>query len=277
MPQHALRLKCAWHLSTSVSWPACGALEAASCLLAMSSECESAAIRCCPRLSAGWSGVRRGSTRFARAGNRLKNGSSRSWARTSGPVDTRMSAILIVAHLTLYDARRRRIVTAALLCAAAFLAVFGVAVFFAHAEMMQDTRLSFIARQANVMLLTLAGMFAANFLSVLFAVLLPVDALSGEIDSGVMQTLACKPIRRADIVLGKWLGHAVLVTAYVLSLTGGVLVSVRAVTGFSPTHVERAIPLMLLETMLLMTVSVAGGTRLSTITNGVMALGFYGV
>ena len=34
-----------------------------------------------------------------------------------------MQSILAMAHLTLYEARRRRIVTAAVVCAAAFLAV----------------------------------------------------------------------------------------------------------------------------------------------------------
>jgi hypothetical protein len=52
---------------------------------------------------------------------------------------------------------------------------------------------------------------------------------------------------------------------------------VRLIGGLAPLNLERALPLMLLEVILLMTVSIAGGTRLSTVTNGVMALGFYGV
>lgn len=188
-----------------------------------------------------------------------------------------MRRVLTITHLTLSEARRRRIVLAAALCAAAFLIVFSTALFFAYAEMMRNPRTSFVERQLVLTLLTLVGLYAANFLSVLFAVLLPVDALSGEIDSGVMQTLASKPIRRADIVLGKWLGHLLIVATYLLLLTGGVLVSVWSIAHFVPLHLGRALPLMLLEVVLLLTVSIAGGTRLSTVTNGVMALGFYGV
>jgi ABC-type transport system involved in multi-copper enzyme maturation permease subunit len=184
--------------------------------------------------------------------------------------------MLTVAHLTLSEARRRRIVLAAVLCATAFLLVFGVAVYFAAADIASRPR-SFIERQAAFSAMTLAGLYAANFLSVLLAVLLPVDALSGEIDSGVMQTLASKPIRRGDIVLGKWLGHVVLVQAYLVALTGGVLLVVRIFSGFTPLHLERALPLMALETTLLAAVSIAGGTRLSTVTNGVACLGFYGI
>jgi ABC-type transport system involved in multi-copper enzyme maturation permease subunit len=125
--------------------------------------------------------------------------------------------------------------------------------------------------------LTIAGLYAVNFLSVLFAVLLPVDTLSGEIDSGVIQTVASKPIRRADVVVGKWLGHAVIVMGYVVVLMLGVVTVVRLIAGPVPVRPFAALPLMLLEIVLLMTVSIAGGTRLSTVTNGVMALGFYGI
>lgn len=107
--------------------------------------------------------------------------------------------------------------------------------------------------------------------------LLPVDALSGEIDSGVMQTLATKPIRRADILLGKWLAHVALVGSYLLILSAGVLLTGRLLAGHAQINVTRALPLMLLEVVLLVTVSIAGGTRLSTVTNGIVTLGFYGI
>src|SRR5262245_34745943 len=129
-----------------------------------------------------------------------------------------MRPILTVLHLTLTEARRRRIVTAALLCATAFLIVYASAVFFARRGMDAVARMPFVQRQALLMALTLAGMYATNFLSVLFAVLLPVDALSGEIDSGVMQTIACKPLRRSEILIGKWLGFGLLALMYLVVL-----------------------------------------------------------
>jgi ABC-type transport system involved in multi-copper enzyme maturation permease subunit len=112
---------------------------------------------------------------------------------------------------------------------------------------------------------------------VLFAVLLPVDALSGEIDSGVMQTLASKPLRRSQILLGKWLAYNGIVVAYLLMLSGGVLAAGWILAGHAQINVTRALPLMVLEVTLLVTVSIAGGTRLSTVTNGIAALGFYGI
>ena len=188
-----------------------------------------------------------------------------------------MRDIITVAHLTLVEARRRRIVLAGAVCALAFLTVFSVAVFFAYREMTSDGSVSFIERQGTLTAIMLVGFMAVNFLSVIFAILLPVDTLSGEIDSGVVQTLASKPIDRAQIVLGKWAGHLLLALGYLLVLCAGLLLVIRVVSGLAPNGVTRAIPLLMLEITLSLTVAVAGGARFSTVTNAIAAVGFYGV
>ncbi len=188
-----------------------------------------------------------------------------------------MRDVITVAHLTLVEARRRRIVLAGAVCALAFLVVFSVAVVFANREMSADPRTSFVERQGTVTAIMLVGFMAANFLSVIFAILLPVDTLSGEIDSGVMQTLASKPIDRAQIVLGKWAGHLLLALAYLLLLCAGILLVIRGVSGLAPAGAAVALPLMMLEITLSLTVSVAGGARFSTVTNAIAAVGVYGV
>ena len=188
-----------------------------------------------------------------------------------------MRDVITIAHLTLVEARRRRIVLAGAVCAFTFLAVFAVAVVFGSREMSADASMSFIQRQATLTMIMIIGFMAANFLAVMFAILLPVDTLSGEIDSGVMQTLAAKPVTRAQIVVGKWLGHLVLALAYLLLVSAGILLTIRLVAGFVPPGVSRAVPLLMLEVTLSLTVSVAGGARLSTVTNGITALGIYGL
>jgi len=188
-----------------------------------------------------------------------------------------MRDVLTVAHLTLVEARRRRIVLAGAVCALAFLIVFSVAVAFAYREMVANPRMSFVERQLTLTMIMLLGFMAANFLAVMFAILLPVDTLSGEIDSGVMQTIASKPIDRAHIVLGKWAGHLILAFAYLLLVSAGILLTMRIAAGYVPINVAYAIPLLMLEVALSLTISIAGGARLSTVTNGIMCLGFYGV
>jgi ABC-type transport system involved in multi-copper enzyme maturation permease subunit len=184
--------------------------------------------------------------------------------------------ILTIAGLTLHEAARRRILTAAFVCGAAFLALYATGAHFMARDFARHET-SLIERHMFMTFLTLAGLYAVNFLTVMTAVLLPVDTLSGEIASGVMQTLVSKPIRRAEIVLGKWLAHVVLIAAYLTLMAGGVLTIAQVIGSGIPPHVTIGIPLMLLEGTVLVTLSIAGGTRLSTVTNGVFVFGLYGL
>jgi ABC-type transport system involved in multi-copper enzyme maturation permease subunit len=188
-----------------------------------------------------------------------------------------MRNILTIAHLTLHEAMRRRILLAAAIGGGAFLVLFGVGLAFMLREINSRGGMQVVERAVVLNLLTLAGLYATNFLMVMTAVLLPVDTLSGEISSGVIQTVAAKPIRRADIVLGKWLGHAVVLAVYFVVLAGGVLAIARLVGNFTPPRIEQGLPLILLEGLVLLSLSIAGGTRLSTVTNGILAFGLYGL
>ena len=187
-----------------------------------------------------------------------------------------MTAIWTIMQLTLVEARRKRIVTAAAVCGALYLLLYGAAALFT-VRTMDAVHTPLLTRQLNLAVLTVAGCYTANVLGCLFAVLLPVDALSGEIDSGVMQTIASKPIRRSDVVIGKWLGYGVIVMVYVSIILTGVFLIPRLFGGYVPADMVRIVALMLLADVVLVTVSIAGGTRLSTVTNGVVACGYFGL
>ena len=130
-----------------------------------------------------------------------------------------MRGMFTVAHLTLHETARRRILLAALLCGLTCLVLFAIGFYFVCRDVRSHAQ-PLLQQRFTLTFLLLAGLYAANFLTVLTAVLLPVDTLAGEIASGVMQTLASKPIRRSEILLGKWLAYWVLVAGY-LTLLGG--------------------------------------------------------
>jgi ABC-type transport system involved in multi-copper enzyme maturation permease subunit len=121
------------------------------------------------------------------------------------------------------------------------------------------------------------ALYAANFLTVMIAVLISIDTLSGEIGSGTIQSVAVKPLRRREIVLGKWLGFAVLLGACSLFLVGGVLLITLLTTGYLPPNPLSGLILMFLEAMVFLSVSLLGGTRLSTLANGVIGFGLFGL
>ena len=184
--------------------------------------------------------------------------------------------LFTIAHLTLHEAVRRRILTAALLCGVAFVALYGTGVHFLARDIARH-HMPLVEQRMFLTFIALAGLYAVNFLTVMTAVLLPVDTLSGEIASGVMQTLASKPIRRSEILLGKWLAHVLLVAAYLALMAGGVLAVARAIGHVALPRIHLGLPLMMLEGAVLVSLSIAGGTRLSTVTNGVFVFGLYGL
>jgi ABC-type transport system involved in multi-copper enzyme maturation permease subunit len=188
-----------------------------------------------------------------------------------------MRRLLVVTHLTLHEALRRRVLLAALLGGLAFLILYAVGLHFIVRDITKSANTTPIERRIAVGALTLAGLYAVNLLSAMSAVLLPVDAIAGEIASGSIQTLASKPVRRSEIVLGKWLAYVVVSACYLLGMSLGVLLIARAIGHHLPPHPSQGLPHMLLGVVVLVSVSIAGGTRLSAITNGMMAFALYGV
>jgi Cu-processing system permease protein len=188
-----------------------------------------------------------------------------------------MNGLMTIAYLTYLEARRRRVVFAALMCGMTLLLIFAIAVYLiTHAQ--HPVRPPWILEtRIQLQMLSLAGLYAVNLLAVALAIVLPLDSLSGEIASGIMQTLASKPIRRSEIVLGKWLVYWVMIAAYVAMMVAGVVVSMRLITGFVQVHVSEATGLITLEATVLLCVVVAAGVRFTTVTNGMIAFALYAI
>jgi len=187
-----------------------------------------------------------------------------------------MRGILTMVHLTLQEARRRRLLLSALLFGLAFLSLFATGFHFIHRDLMAHNVLP-AQRKLILSSVMMAGFYAVNFLMVMTAVLVPVDTLSGEISSGVIQTVAAKPLHRFQIILGKWIGFSLILALYLGLMAGGLVLVGKVLGGVTLLRIGTGVSLMGLEGTLLLTLSIAGGTRLTTIANGVTVLGLYGL
>jgi Cu-processing system permease protein len=185
---------------------------------------------------------------------------------------------LTIARLTFREASRRKILLAGLLLGIAFLVVFGLGFHFILREVEQGMGSTEVL-QLNEMynFLLMAGMYVVHFLTVMMTVLTSVDTISGEINTGTIQTLVAKPVRRWEIIMGKWVGFAVMVTLYLLLMGGGVMGFIFLRAGYLPPNPWIALGLMWLNMLILLGVSLLGGTRLSTLANGVLVFGLYGI
>jgi Cu-processing system permease protein len=192
-----------------------------------------------------------------------------------------MKAISIIARLTFLEASRRKVLWAALLLGVLFLIVYGLGLHFARADieasMQRQRGMSRMAVLELYNFLLLAGLYTVNFLGIAMSILTSVDTLSGEVASGTIQTLATKPIRRREIVAGKWLGLVVMLTLYLVLLAGGTIGVVYALTGYVAPNVGQGAILIWLNALLLLSISLWGGSFLSTLANGVVAFGLFGV
>ena len=188
-----------------------------------------------------------------------------------------MRNILIIAELTFREARRRRIVWTALGLGAAFITLFGTGFFFIHRDIAESMRGRDIALYSGFSSVVMAGLYVVSFLGVMLAVLTSVGTLSGEIASHTIQTLAVKPVRRWTIVFGKWLGLCLMLTAYIALLVAGLLAATWIISGYSPPNALRGLSLIALQAIIMLTVSILGGVRFSTIANGVFAFMLYGL
>jgi ABC-type transport system involved in multi-copper enzyme maturation permease subunit len=186
--------------------------------------------------------------------------------------------VWIIARLTFKEAVRRRIALAALLLGLAFLAVFSLGLhLIIDRIIMQEGQMDAVESGALFNFFTMAGLYVTNFLVIIMAALVTAGALAGEISSGAIQSLATKPVHRAEIVLGKWLGFAALLALYVLLMAGGLLLSVSLQTGSAPPNIERGLALLYLQSLVMMSVTLAFSSALSTLAAGGAVFGLYGL
>ena len=184
---------------------------------------------------------------------------------------------LVITQLTFREAARRNILIAAFLLGLAFLIIYGIGFYYVNQELGDTVGRNPLENNEVRNFLFMAGMYAVNFLVVIMAVLTSVVTISGEISSGTIQTLVAKPVQRWEIVLGKWLGFAVMLTLYLLFMAGGIIALVYLISGYFAPNIERSLLFLWLNALLLLSVSLMGGAILSTLANGVLVFGLYGL
>ena len=123
----------------------------------------------------------------------------------------------------------------------------------------------------------LAGLYAVTFLAIAMAALLGADTMAGEINSGTIQVIVTKPIRRSDVVFGKWLGFAGLLGLYLLLMEGGTVLSILVQSGYTAPHLLAGVVLIYFESLLVMTVAMLFSSRFSALATGGVVFGLYGL
>ncbi len=190
-------------------------------------------------------------------------------------------ATFIIARLTFLEAIRRRILLSAFLLGVAFLILYTWGFYLMRQEALPSVPRSEISsailRSGLNNFLTLAGLYAVNFLAIAMGALVSADTLAGEIGSGTIQAIVAKPVRRAQIVLGKWVGFAGLLALYLVLMVGGVMAVAYVLDGYVVPNVASGVALIYLEALLMMSVTLMCSSMFSTLATGGVIFGLYGI
>jgi ABC-type transport system involved in multi-copper enzyme maturation permease subunit len=191
--------------------------------------------------------------------------------------------VLTIARLTLREAVRRRLVIAvfiltvllALLSGWAFHKVIslpcgGEAGGSPHPCSVADQKLL-----AATLLVLLAFMF--SFVLAVGAAFLGAPALWADMESGVLLAMLPRPIRRADVLLGKWLGLAILVAGYTAIACGMEMIISSWMLNYVPPHPVNAVAFICAEALVLLSLAITCSTRISSMASGIVIILLFGV
>lgn len=137
-----------------------------------------------------------------------------------------------------------------------------------------DPHGSFIERMEAIMFFVMAA-YLAGFLVAGLAILSAVGSIAGEIENGTLYTLAVRPLSRRNLLLGKYLGLAAMLVTYAALLFLALAGIVYWQTGLVIPGLVSALGFFILKPLVLLSITILGSTKLTTLGNGVFAFGLY--
>jgi ABC-type transport system involved in multi-copper enzyme maturation permease subunit len=181
-----------------------------------------------------------------------------------------------IAVLTLREALRRRTLAVLLLLTVASVVLTGWG----------TERLTSLARANDVpevqirigvsqVLILVAFMF--SFVLAMTAAFLAAPAIASDLESGVAQSMLARPIRRADLLIGRWLGLSIVVAGYAI-LAGLLEIGVVGLlTGHVPPEPLLAVAFLAGQAVVVLTFALLLSTRLPSIAAGAICVVLFGL
>lgn len=184
--------------------------------------------------------------------------------------------LLLMARFTLQEAIRRRFFFAVLILSALMLGAFSLLLHQAISAIMDNrapgNQLPSVFLVSFGVPIAILTIWLVYLLGSVLTIVMTVNMISSEIDAGTFAVIVPKPIRRAEIVLGKWLGYALTVGIYTALMFFAFLAVIYWQTGYWPQEAWSALGTLELVMLVLLSISTLGSTCVSTIVNGAIVL-----
>ncbi|MDQ6929143.1 MAG: ABC transporter permease [Candidatus Eremiobacteraeota bacterium] len=185
--------------------------------------------------------------------------------------------VLLIASLVLREASRRRLLLTVAVLTVALVALTGwgfekLAAIHNGSHPLPHYALMIIC---STLVIMMAFMFSV-ILSI-GAAFLGAISTGTEIENGTMLAILPRPVRRPELLFGKWLGNAVLIAAYALVIAGSEFFVVKITTGYSPPHPLTAIGFLIAQALIVLTLTMGLSIRLSSVAAGFSAVVVFAV
>ena len=184
-----------------------------------------------------------------------------------------MPPILVIARLTVQEASRRRLLLALTILT---LIVVGFSAWGFNKITTVTGRNGVPLPPEQVALITsqllIVVVFMYSGVLALSAAVVAGPLISSEVESGLLLSMLARPVRRSEVVIGKWIGLAVLIAVYAAGSAFLELAAVDWATGYLPPHPIQLVLYVGMEGLALLSLGLLLSTRLSGITGGVIAL-----
>ena len=184
-----------------------------------------------------------------------------------------MPPILVIARLTVQETSRRRLILALIILT---LIVVGFSawgfnkittVTGSSGTVLPPEQVALVSSQ-----LLIVVTFMYSGVLALSAAVVAGPLISSEVESGLLLSMLARPLRRSEVVIGKWLGLGVLIAIYAAGSAFLELAAVDWATGYLPPHPVQLVLYIGAEGLVLLSLGLLLSTRLSGITGGVIAL-----
>lgn len=181
--------------------------------------------------------------------------------------------VRIVAALTLREAARRRVLRAIVVMTVALLALSAWGFSRLAAEF--GTLTSGEARLASSQVLNLV-MFGLSLIAALGTAFLAGPTVAGEMESGTALAVLARPVHRAAVLVGKWLGLAIFGSCFVVVAGLAQFVIVQVTMDYWPPEPVAGLALLAAQTTVLLTLALLLSTVISPMASGIVAVGLFG-
>jgi ABC-type transport system involved in multi-copper enzyme maturation permease subunit len=181
--------------------------------------------------------------------------------------------VLVIARLTIQETSRRRLILALIILT---LIVVGFSAWGFNKITTVTRGDGTLLPPDQVALITSQLLIVVTFMYsgvlALSAAVVAGPLISSEVESGLLLSMLARPLRRSEVVIGKWLGLAVLIAIYAAGSAALELAAVDWATGYMPPHPIQLVLYIGAEGLVLLSLGLLLSTRLSGITGGVIAL-----